>query len=102
MSDTLKPRHAVELGQCISEGEERRVLHCEKRVWELGDELGMGSYGRVVEATSNSIVGAAKFVRKLPGSQREILIADDLSGVRNVIPILDRGETDDSWVIVMP
>ena len=26
----------------------------------------------------------------------------DLAGVRNVVPIIDSGETDSKWVLVMP
>jgi serine/threonine-protein kinase len=42
-----------------------------------------------------------KFVPKAPGAQREMLFAD-LRDVRSVVPIIDQGETDDSWVLVMP
>jgi eukaryotic-like serine/threonine-protein kinase len=43
----------------------------------------------------------AKFVAKAAGAERELLFAD-LRDVRNVVPIIDQGETDDSWVLVMP
>ncbi|HET9654882.1 MAG TPA: serine/threonine-protein kinase, partial [Kineosporiaceae bacterium] len=58
--------------------------------------------GQVYEATDASGSAAAvKFVRKVPGAERELLFVD-LPGVRNVIPVIDSGETADSWVIVMP
>jgi hypothetical protein len=43
----------------------------------------------------------AKLIPKEPGAQREMLFAD-LAGVRNVVPIIDSGETEDAWVLVMP
>ncbi len=38
---------------------------------------------------------------KVPGAERELLFVD-VVGVRNVVPVIDSGETDDSWVLVMP
>ena len=43
----------------------------------------------------------AKLVPKDPGAGRELLFVE-LSGIRNVIPIIDSGETDDHWILVMP
>ena len=40
-------------------------------------------------------------VPKAPGAQRELLFVD-LGDARNVVPIIDSGETHDSWVLVMP
>jgi serine/threonine-protein kinase len=40
-------------------------------------------------------------VPKAPGAQRELLFVD-LGGARNVVPIIDSGETDDNWVLIMP
>lgn len=72
------------------------------RRWELGDQLGRGGFGRVFEATDDDgDHGVAKLIPKVPGAQRELLF-EDLRGARNVVPILDSGEWDDHWVIVMP
>jgi serine/threonine protein kinase len=43
----------------------------------------------------------AKLVPKAPGAKRELLFVD-LIGIRNVVPVIDSGETNDAWVIVMP
>lgn len=43
----------------------------------------------------------AKFIPKDPGADRELLFPD-LADLRNVIPVLDRGEWNDYWVILMP
>jgi len=59
----------------------------------------MGSIYDVASAEYGTAV--AKLVPKAPGAERELLFAD-LTGVRNVIPVIDRGETGDYWVIVMP
>lgn len=71
------------------------------KTWELGAALGSGGFGRVVKANSDGITAAIKFVPKAPGTEREMLFAD-LVGVRNVVPIIDSGETATEWVLVMP
>ena len=38
---------------------------------------------------------------KVPGAQRELLLAD-VGNARNVVPIIDSGEAGDNWAIVMP
>jgi serine/threonine-protein kinase len=40
-------------------------------------------------------------VPKTPGGERELLFVD-IAGMRNVVPVIDSGETDDCWVLVMP
>jgi hypothetical protein len=73
-----------------------------KRSWELGQQIGKGGFGRVFAASdgagNNAVV---KLVPKAPGADRELLF-EELSDVPNVVPVIDRGETDDSWVLVMP
>lgn len=70
--------------------------------WTLGDQIGSGGFGKVFRATNGlNKVGAIKLVPKDNGAARDLLVAD-LSGVENVIPIIDQGETDDEWVIAMP
>ena len=61
-----------------------------------------GGFGRVYLARSEFGEPAViKLVPKVPGADREILF-EDLDGVPNVFPILDRGEWMDFWVLVMP
>ncbi|WP_199040030.1 serine/threonine-protein kinase [Glycomyces salinus] len=70
--------------------------------WILGDRIGGGGFGQVFAAQSEAGVQAAvKFVPKEPGAERELLFVE-LEDVRNVMPILDSGETEESWVLVMP
>ena len=70
--------------------------------WYVGDQLGSGGFGRVFVAHSASgDAGVVKLVPKAPGADREILF-EDLAGVPNVVPIIDRGEWKDYWVLVMP
>lgn len=70
--------------------------------WILGERIDDGGFGQVYAAKSADVESAvAKFVTKAPGAEREVLFAD-LRDVRNVVPIIDQGETDDSWVLVMP
>jgi serine/threonine-protein kinase len=70
--------------------------------WVLGERLDGGGFGQVYAVKSAEHESAvAKFVPKAPGAERELLFAD-LRDVRNVVPIIDQGETEDSWVLVMP
>jgi eukaryotic-like serine/threonine-protein kinase len=70
--------------------------------WILGDRIGRGGFGQVYAANSpGQMPAVAKLVPKDPGAERELLFVD-LAGLRNVVPVIDSGETDDSWVIVMP
>lgn len=66
---------------------------------------GEGGFGTVyeVEATDGTRA-VAKFVPKAPGAERELIIGDSLRAAefRNVVPVIDRGEHDNSWVLVMP
>ena len=70
--------------------------------WVLGERLDEGGFGQVYAAKSAEYESAvAKLVPKAPGAERELLFAD-LQNIRNVVPIIDQGETEDSWVLVMP
>lgn len=71
------------------------------KAWKIGEPLGDGGFGQVYAATRDGEQAAAKFVPKLPGAQRELLFVD-LGSAGNVVPVFDPGETDNSWVIVMP
>ena len=74
-----------------------------KKEWHIGKRLGKGGFGRVYLAQSENCASAvAKLIPKSPGADREILF-QDLDSVRaNVVPVIDRGEWDDFWVLVMP
>jgi eukaryotic-like serine/threonine-protein kinase len=70
--------------------------------WVLGARLDGGGFGQVYAAKSAEYESAAaKLVPKAPGAERELLLSD-LHGVRNIVPVIDQGETDDNWVLVMP
>lgn len=75
-----------------------------KDEWTLGERVGdAAGFGKVFAASSSEHPEAvAKLVPKAPGAEREMLFADDLRGVRNVVPVIDSGETTDDWVLVMP
>lgn len=73
-----------------------------KREWQLGNQLASGGFGRIFEAKSDDGSAAVvKLVPKAPGASRELLF-EELSGVPNIIPIFDRGEWEDYYVLVMP
>ena len=72
------------------------------QAWSIGEQVGSGGFGRVhLAQAANGETAVVKLVPKAPGAEREILF-EDLDGVPNVVPILDRGEWGDSWVLVMP
>jgi serine/threonine protein kinase len=73
-----------------------------RQEWELGTQIDGGGFGQVYEAKGQDGVPAVvKFVPKAPGAERELLFAD-LSNTRNIIPIIDHGETAGHWALVMP
>jgi hypothetical protein len=73
-----------------------------KHPWKIGAPLDRGGFGRVFEAGCDVVPNAvAKLVPKAPSAKREFLFVN-LDGVRNVVPILDQGEIDDSWALIMP
>ena len=73
------------------------------REWTLGERIDRGGFGQVYIASSPDyeFPAVAKMVPKTPGAQRELLFVD-LGGAHNVVPIIDSGETHDSWVLIMP
>ena len=61
-----------------------------------------GGFGVIHRAKSKEGARAvAKFIPKSPGAERELLF-ENLEGLPNVVPILDRGEWGDMWVLIMP
>ena len=72
------------------------------RTWSVGELVGSGGFGRVHMVESDgSAHHVAKFIPKDPGADRELLFRG-LSDVRNIVPIVDTGEWDACWIIVMP
>jgi len=70
--------------------------------WVLRSQIGKGGFGRVFEAVGeDGRLAAVKLIPKEPGADRELLF-EDLTGVRCVVPIIDSGEWDANWVLVMP
>ena len=72
------------------------------QTWHLGEPLGSGGFGKVYNALSDDGTQVVvKLIPKDPGAKRELLF-EDLQEVPNIIPILDTGEWEDRWVLVMP
>lgn len=79
-------------------------LVCDRQHWEVdtNDVLGEGGFGRVVSAIGDDGSPAvAKFIPKDGRAARDLL-AVELPASEHLIPVLDSGESGDSWVIVMP
>ena len=77
------------------------VIYLDQK-WHVKDQLGEGGFARVHLAQSESGETAViKLIPKAPGADRELLF-EDLDGVPNVVPILDRGEWKDFLVLAMP
>ena len=70
--------------------------------WQIHSQLAEGGFGRVYNATgTNGESAVAKFIPQDPGADRELLF-QELTGLPNIVPILDTGEWDSFWVLVMP
>lgn len=70
--------------------------------WPLGDALRQGGFGRVYETVAeDGSLAVIKLVPKAPGASRELLF-EPISGLPNIVPILDSGEWRDYYVLVMP
>jgi possible serine/threonine protein kinase len=78
------------------------TVKLEQHAWEVGDELGAGGYGSVREAWRDGVECAvAKFVPIVPGAKRELLIGTS-TDLPHVVPVLDSGEHDGMYVLIMP
>lgn len=72
------------------------------REWALGDLIDAGGFGRVYAGKADDGAAVAiKLVPKIPGASRELLF-EPISGLPNVIPIIDTGSWNDEYVLVMP
>jgi serine/threonine-protein kinase len=72
------------------------------RSWLLAGELGSGGFGRVYEASGDDgSLAVVKLVPKAPGASRELLF-ENLPGLANIVPILESGEYDGYYALVMP
>jgi serine/threonine protein kinase len=70
------------------------------QTWQLGAQIGEGGFGHIYAAQDGS-EAVIKLVPKVPGASRELLF-ESVSGLPNIIPILDSGEWQDNYVLVMP
>jgi serine/threonine protein kinase len=70
--------------------------------WIIGARIGSGGFGQVFAAKNQEGLRAVvKLVPKSPGAERELLFVN-LLGVRGIVPIIDSGEHDGHWALVMP
>ena len=78
------------------------TVKLEQHTWQVGDKLGAGGYGSVREAQRDGVDRAvAKFVAIEPGAKRELLIGTS-TNLPHVVPVLDSGEHDGMYVLIMP
>lgn len=79
-----------------------KKIKLDNDTWIISEEIGSGGFGKVYRGTSgHGIIGAIKFIPKDKGAGRDLLAAD-LSGVENVIHIIDQGESETDWIVAMP
>ena len=72
------------------------------KTWTLGEIIAKGGFGAVYEASGpHHEPVVAKLIGKTPATDRELLFVD-LAGMPNIIPVIDSGEHEDHFVIVMP
>ncbi len=73
------------------------------RSWALRALLNdTGGFGEVWIAESDGHTAAIKLVEKVAGARREWLLANELRGLPNIMPVLDVAETQDSLALLMP
>lgn len=66
---------------------------------QIGDRSGMATVYRAV--SDEGLSAAVKFIPKTPGALRELLF-ESLSGSEHILPIIDTGETETHFLLVMP
>ncbi len=70
--------------------------------WIIGPQIAEGGFSRIYEATDeHGLQAVIKLVPKAPGAARELLF-EPVSSLRNIIPIVDSGEWENFYVLVMP
>ena len=69
--------------------------------WLLGERIGGGGFANVYAARCGEREAVAKLIPKEPGADRELLLVE-LQDARNVVPVIDHGETDEHLVVIMP
>lgn len=72
-----------------------------ERDWNILEPIGSGGFGQVFRVLSGDQECALKLIPKKPGAQRELLFTN-LAGAENIIPILEEGETENDWALIMP
>lgn len=73
-----------------------------KHKWQIGTQIGSGGFGRVYEAVAeDGSLAVVKLVPIAPGAARELLF-EPIANHPNIIPILDSGEWQNFYVLVMP
>ena len=78
-----------------------QIVHLTEE-WEIISKLNVGGFGTIYSAKSKTCENAVlKLIPKKPGAGRELLF-EKIGGQPNIMPILDTGEWEDFWVIVMP
>ena len=86
----------------MNEDLNNQFITLDESEWCIAEQLHAGGFGRVYRARSkDGVQVVAKLIPKSPGADRELLFVD-LNGSTNVVPVLDRGEWGDHWVLVMP
>ncbi len=86
----------------MNENLNNQFITLDESEWCIAEQLHEGGFGRVYRARSKEGVQVvAKLIPKSPGADRELLFVD-LNGSTKVVPILDRGEWDNQWVLIMP
>jgi serine/threonine-protein kinase len=78
-----------------------KTVRLDKSSWNIGDILNAGGFAEIYQAVSDDFEAVAKFIPRVPGASRELLF-EELSGLPNIVPVLDSGETDKHYILVMP
>ena len=79
------------------------VLNGQQR-WVIGERLAAGGFGEVFTATrlgEDEASYVVKFVSIEPGAERELLY-QATPGVRNVVPLVDFGQSGNKYFMIMP